>query len=166
MSESPRPRGADVIVLVCGTLDRCDDGAAIWASSMLMAELRAAGRDRLEVRRCGQLDVQDLLDAPAGVPLVIADTAAGIEPGRIVTLTFDELLANPRGPVPHSSHALPIDQVIGISRQLADGDVHGRFVGVGGADFGFGRSLSPPVRKALPDFAAAIDAALQAPIGS
>lgn len=166
MSDGAQPPDPTVIVLVCGNLDRCDDGAALRASSTLLPTLNDPGAGGVEVHRCGQLDVQDLLDAPAGVPLIIVDTAAGIEPGRIVTLTFDELLSHPRGPVPHSSHALPIDQVIGISRELAAGDVNGLFVGIGGTDFGFGRSLSAPVHKALPDFAAAIEMAINAPIGA
>ena len=142
---------SSVHVLACGNTDRRDDGAAVWAT---------AGGEHV-ARTYGQLDIEQLLDVPAGTPIVVADTAVGIAPGRVVTLTFDELLANPRGPAPHSSHALPIDQVIGVARQLAAGPVDGLFVGIGGSDFGFGPTPSAAVLEALPEFAAAIDAAVR-----
>ena len=59
-----------------------------------------------------------------------------------------------------SSHALPIDQVLGIARELVDGGIDGLFVGIGGADFGYGEALSPAVRAALPAFTEAISAAI------
>jgi hydrogenase maturation protease len=132
-------------LLACGNSDRRDDGAAIVATRGLPA------------MHCGQLDIDHLLAAPAGVPIVICDAAAGVTPGVVVTRTFDELLANPRGPSPHSSHALPIDQVIGVARALSAAPIDGLFVGIGGADFGFGPGLSPAVEAALPEFRAAIE---------
>jgi hydrogenase maturation protease len=143
-SESP----ATVWLLACGNPDRRDDGAALQATRGLAAT------------QCGQLDIDDLLRAPAGVPIVICDAAAGVAPGIVVTKTFDELLANPRGPSPHSSHALPIDQVIGVARALSSRPIDGIFVGIGGADFGFGRGLTPAVEAALPHFRAAIESAV------
>jgi hydrogenase maturation protease len=134
-----------VWLLACGNSDRRDDGAALLATRGLSAT------------QCGQLDIDDLLGAPAGVPIVICDAAAGVAPGLVVTKTFDELLANPRGPSPHSSHALPIDQVIGVARALSGEPIDGVFVGIGGADFGFGCGLSPAVEAALPGFRAAIE---------
>ncbi len=134
-----------VWLLCCGNPDRRDDGAALLATRGLPAT------------RCGQLEIDHLLAAPAGVPIVICDATVGVAPGRVVTLTFDELLANPRGPSPHSSHALPIDQVIGVARALSPQPIDGLFVGIGGADFGFGQGLSPSVEAALPQFRAAIE---------
>jgi hydrogenase maturation protease len=147
-------------LLVCGNLDRCDDGAAIVAAEALLPSLREQGRRRVDVRRCGQLDIEDLLDVPPDTPLLIVDTAVGVPAGTIVTRTFDQLVDQPHGPAPHSSHALPIAQVVGVARQLADVPIDGLFVGIGGADFGFGESLSAPVRAALPEFIAAIGAAI------
>jgi hydrogenase maturation protease len=132
-------------LLACGNSDRRDDGAALAATRGLNAT------------ECGQLDIDDLLAAPAGRPIVICDAAAGVEAGSVVTLRFDELLANPHGPAPHSSHALPIDQVIGVARAVAGRPIDGVFVGIGGADFGFGDGLSPAVAAALPAFRAAIE---------
>ena len=136
---------ASVWLLACGNLDRRDDGAALTATRGMPAT------------QCGRLDIDHLLAAPAGVPIVICDAAAGVAPGVVVTKTFDELLANPRGPSPHSSHALPIDQVIGVARALSKKPIDGLFVGIGGADFGFGHGLSPAVETALPEFRAAIE---------
>jgi len=136
---------ATVWLLACGNADRRDDGAALLATRGLPAT------------QCGQLDIDHLLAAPAGVPIVICDAAVGVAPGFVVTKTFDELLANPRGPAPHSSHALPIDQVIGVARALSTQPIDGLFVGIGGADFGYGRGLSPAVEAALPEFRAAIE---------
>jgi len=136
---------ATVWLLACGNADRRDDGAALLATRGLPAT------------QCGQLDIDHLLAAPAGVPIVICDAAAGVAPGVVVTKTFDELLANPRGPAPHSSHDLPIDQVIGVARALSTQPIDGLFVGIGGADFGYGRGLSPAVEAALPEFRAVIE---------
>jgi hydrogenase maturation protease len=136
---------APIWLLCCGNADRRDDGAALLATRGLPGT------------QCGQLDIDHLLAAPPGVPIIICDATVGVAPGRVVTLSFDELLANPRGPAPHSSHALPIDQVIGVARALSHNPIDGLFVGIGGADFGFGQGLSPAVEAALPDFRAAIE---------
>jgi hydrogenase maturation protease len=133
-------------LLACGNLDRRDDGVALRATAGLPAVA------------CGQLEIDDLLAAPQGHTIVICDAAAGVPAGHVMTLTFDELLANPAGPAPHSSHALPIAQVIGVARALSTAPIDGVFVGVGGADFGFGEGLSAAVEDALPHFRAAIEA--------
>jgi hydrogenase maturation protease len=158
MTDNARPQ---VRVLVCGNIDRCDDGAAIWAAREMQAGAADGALAGVDVRQCGQLDVIHVLDLSQGVPLVIIDCAAGVDGGRIVTLPLDELLANPRGPAPHSSHALPIDQVLGLARALSDGPIDGLFVGIGGVDFGFGRTFSTAVRKALPEYISAIGAAIE-----
>lgn len=145
-------------LLVCGNVDRQDDGAAIWAASGLVHSL--LDEMHVDVRRCGQLDIEDLLDG-MGRPLVIADAAVGVPPGAIVTVTFDDLTKRDSGATPHSSHALPIAQVLGVARRLADEPIDGVFVGIGGADFGFGRQLSPAVRAALPQFTEAISDAFR-----
>jgi hydrogenase maturation protease len=147
-------------LLVCGNLDRCDDGAAVWAAESLLPSLPEEHRQRVDIRRCGQLDIEDLLDASSPAAMLIIDTCVGVPPGTIVTRTFDELLTDVAGPAPHSSHALPIAQVVGVARQLSDKPVDGLFVGIGGFDFGFGSGLSDPVRRQLPDYVAAIGSAI------
>ncbi len=149
-----------VRVLVCGNVDRCDDGAAIWAVSHLLPGRAANELPGVTVIRCGQLDVNDLVDGPAGAPLLIVDTAVGVAPGKVVTLDFDQLLNHPHQISPHSSHALPIDQVIGVARELSDEPVDGLFVGIGARDLGYGQKLSRPVRESMGDFVVAIEKAL------
>jgi hydrogenase maturation protease len=148
-------------VLVCGTPDRTDDGVALRAVAQLLPSLREEGSHDVDVRYCGQLDVEHLLDVPAGTPVLIVDAAAGVPAGQIVTLGFDELLAHPHGPSPRSSHALPIGQVLGIARVFADAPPEGEFVGLGGADFGLGEELSPEVERALPAFVGAIGRSIE-----
>jgi hydrogenase maturation protease len=148
-----------VRILVCGNADRCDDGAAIWAISHLLPGMSSIDVPGLEVVKCGQLDVEDLV-AGAGGPVLIVDTAVGIAPGRVVTLDFEQLMAHPKQISPSSSHALPIDQVIGVARELSDSPVEGLFVGIGASDIGYGETLSRPVRESMGEFVVAIQKAL------
>ena len=149
-----------VRLLVCGNVDRADDGAAIWATSHLLPNSTADDLPGIDVRHCGQLDVDHLIEGGADAPTLIVDTAIGIGAGRVITLTFDELLAKTSTAQPHSSHALPIDQVIGVARELSDGPIEGLFVGIGAAELGYGRSLSQPVRESMGEFVVAIQKAL------
>ncbi len=154
---NPEPR---IRLLVCGTADRGDDGAALVAAATLLPTLDAFDRSALEVRRCGQLDVEDLLDLSPGVVGLILDTAVGVAPGCIVRIPFAELLAPVGKPAPRSSHALPIDQVLGLAAAL-DRMPEGVFVGIGGRRFGFGQPLSRVVRAALPAYRDAILAEIE-----
>jgi hypothetical protein len=63
------------------------------------------------------------------------------------------------GPVPRSSHILPIGQLVAIADVLR-GPVQGTLVAIGGRSFGFGRGLGRPVRAALPAFRVAIQSAI------
>jgi hydrogenase maturation protease len=153
---------ASVRLLVCGNSDRADDGAALRAVRSFLARRHyRVGRD-VSVERCDQLDVLHLLDVPTGQAVVIVDTAIGVEPGEVVTTTLEELIDYPMGPSPHSSHALPINQLLGVANVLAEKPLEGLFVGIGGSDFGFGDHLSSPVVRGLPTFVSAIDHAVEA----
>jgi hydrogenase maturation protease len=151
MSSHPRVR-----LLVCGAGDRGDDGAALAAAATLLPTLDEEHRGWLEIRRCGQLDVQDLLDLPEGMAGVIVDAAIGIPPGAIITIPFDQLTAAGVATGPRSSHAMPIDQVLTLASTLRDRPLRGTFVGIGGRRFGFGQSLSRVVRAAMPAYREAI----------
>jgi hydrogenase maturation protease len=154
-------------VLVCGERLRGDDAAAPLAVEMLTEEVRSLA----ELVEVGQLSVEALLDVPAGMGVIVADAAAGVEPGSVVTLPLEEL-ARPRvlaggprrgqpGPAPASSHSLPPDQVVALATELRGSPPRGVFVGIGGADFAFGERLSRPVRDGLPAFTAAIAAEIR-----
>ncbi|HLX34830.1 MAG TPA: hypothetical protein VKR30_06245 [Candidatus Limnocylindrales bacterium] len=145
-----------VRLLVCGSADRGDDGAALAAVARVLPALDEHVRQRLEIRRCEQLDVTDLVDIPRGTACLILDTVVGVEPGEVVTLSLPELAAHSRGVSPRSSHALPIDQVLGIAEALRGALPDGRFIGLGGHWFGFGSVRSRAVRLAMPAYQCAV----------
>jgi hydrogenase maturation protease len=150
-----------VRLLVCGNADRGDDGAALSAVATLLPSLPASMLERLEVRRCGHLRVEDLLDVPSGEVAVVVDAAVGIPPGHVVSLALSSVVAGPDVPTPRSSHELPIDQVLGLAAVMRPGGLpEGTFVGIGGRRFGYGRPLSRSVRLNMAAFQAAIAAEL------
>jgi hydrogenase maturation protease len=147
-------------LLVCGSADRGDDGAPLLAVARLLPGLEAGIREHLEVRRCPQLDVNDIIDVPAGVACIVLDTVVGIEPGAVVTMSLPELAARAGNVTPRSSHALPIDQVLGIAEAVRGELPPGSFVGIGGHWFGFGSIQSRVVRAALPKLRKAVAEAI------
>lgn len=155
---APRP----VRLLVCGNTDRGDDGAALAAVAGLLAGLPPHLLAVLEVRRCEQLQLEDLLDLPDGTACIIVDAAVGLTPGEVVSFPLADLPERDRaaGPTPRSSHVLPIGQLVGIAAVMRGDPLEGSFVAVGGRSFGFGPGLGGPVRAALPAFRTAIETAL------
>jgi hydrogenase maturation protease len=151
-----------VRLLVCGSADRGDDGAALSAVAGLLAGLPPHLLSVMEVRRCEQLDLEDLLDLPETTACVIADAVVGVPVGEIVTIPLPQLPARDAAtaPIPRSSHALPIGQLVALAQVMRDRPLEGSFVGIGGRSFGFGRALGRPVRAALPAYRSAIEAAL------
>jgi hydrogenase maturation protease len=151
-----------VRLLVCGNAERGDDGAALAAVASLLAGLPPHLLDVLEVRRCEQLDLDDLIDLPTTAACVIADAVVGLAPGEVVTIPLTELPGRDAAasPVPRSSHVLPIGQLVAIAEIMRDDPLDGSFVGIGGRSFGFGRGIGRPVRAALPAYRAAIESAL------
>jgi hydrogenase maturation protease len=150
-----------VRLLVCGNADRGDDGAALSAVATLLPALPAALLERLEVRRCGHLRVEDLVEVPDGEVALVVDAAVGIAPGHVVTLPLREIAADPDAPAPRSSHELPVDQMLGLAQVMRPGGLpDGVFVGIGGRRFGYGRPLSRSVRLNMAAFQAAIAAEL------
>ena len=142
-----------VRLLVCGERLRGDDAAAILTAEMLPPDVRALA----EVRDVGQLSVEALLDVPEGVAVIVADAALGVAPGRVVTLPLAAVARSTgSGATPASSHSLPPDQVLALAEELRGSLPRGSFVGIGGAEFGFGEGLSPAVTAGLPAFAATL----------
>ena len=155
---APRP----VRLLVCGNGDRGDDGAALAAVAGLLSGLPPHLLAVLDVRRCEQLDLDDLLELPDAAACVITDAVVGVTPGEVVVIPLTSLPARDAaaGPVPRSSHVLPIGQLVAIAEVMREHPLEGFFVGIGGRSFGFGRGIGRPVRAALPAFRAAIESAL------
>lgn len=146
-------------LLVCGSADRGDDGAAVLAVAHLLPRLLPELRQRLEVRRCPQLDAVDLIDVSPGEACVVLDTVVGVQPGEVVEIPLDELLTY-QGMAPRSSHALPIEQVLGITAAVRGAVPEGMFVGIGGKWFGFGQLQSRALRLGMPAFERAAEQAI------
>lgn len=150
-----------VRLLVCGNADRGDDGAALSAVATLLPTLPAPLLERLEVRRCGQLRVEDLLEIPAGEVAIVVDAAVNIPPGHVVSMPLGEIAPALGTAAPRSSHDIPIDQVLSLAGTMRTGGLPtGTFIGIGGRRFGYGRPLSRSVRLAMPGFQRAIAAEL------
>jgi hydrogenase maturation protease len=145
-----------VRIVVCGNADRGDDGVAFEAVAKVLTTLPRTLLRQLEVDRCQELCVEDLVDLPAGVSCLIVDAVAGVEPGSVVRLPLTDLAARPPF-TPRSSHQLPIDLVLGLAGILRDGPITGTFVGLAGHGFGYGKPLSGAARAAMPAFSEAIE---------
>lgn len=141
-----------VRLLVCGNADRGDDGAALAAVAHILPRIEDAIRHRIEVRRCAQLDPTDLVDVPAGQACIVVDTVVGVDAGTVVLMPLEQLAADGHGVSPRSSHALPIDQVLGIAAALRGALPTGVFVGIGGRRFGFGGRRSRAVTLGMRAF--------------
>lgn len=141
-----------VRVLVCGERLRGDDGAATRAIEALDAATRAL----VEVIEVGQLSVEALLEVPEGVVVIVADATVGVAAGQVVTRPLSEVAAHAPGATPASSHSLPPDQVLALAEELRGSSLQGSFVGIGGAEFGFGERLSPAVEAGLPAYVTAL----------
>lgn len=136
-------------LLVCGSADRGDDGAALVAVAGLLPTLPRAILERVEVRRCPQVRVEDLVDLPAGTAAVVVDAAVGIAPGQVIVLSLEHVAGQRAGPIPRSSQALHPDVASRLAAELRGSARAGSFVGIGGRSFAFGRPLSRPVRSGL-----------------
>jgi hydrogenase maturation protease len=154
-------RAPDLRILICGTADRGDDGAALAAISHVLPGLPDPIRGRIEIRRCPQLDVTDLLDIGPGEAVVVVDTVVGVEPGLVITMSLEELARRPAGIAPRSSHALSVDDALLIAEAVRGALPAGTFVGIGGRWFGYGERFSRSVKAGLPAFATAIRASIE-----
>ena len=149
-----------VRIIVCGNADRGDDGVDLATVATLLPTLPPDLQTELEVRRCLELHVEDLVDLPHGVECVILDAVAGPEPGEIVRLTLRELTERPTF-TPRSSHELPIHLVVALAGIVRDEPVAGAFIGLAGHRFGYGTPLSRVVRAAIPAYREAIASELR-----
>lgn len=153
-----------VRIIVCGNADRGDDGVALATVATLLPALPPDLQTELEVRRCLELHVEDLVDLPLGVDCLILDAVAGPEPGEVVRMTLHELTERPPFS-PRSSHELPIHLVVALAGIVRDQPVGGAFLGLAGHRFGYGTPLSRVVRAAIPAYRDAIEAELYRLVG-
>ena len=147
-------------VLVCGSADRGDDGAALCAVAHVLPRLDPMLRQRVEVRRCQQLDATDIIDVADGEACLVLDTVVGVAPGAIVEIPLDEL-SRLQDAAPRSSHALPITQVLGIAEAIRGALPRGRHGGKGGKWFGFGATRARALRDGMAAFEQATALAIE-----
>jgi Ni,Fe-hydrogenase maturation factor len=147
-------------LLVCGSADRGDDGAAVRAVAHLLPRLDVGLLKWLEVRRCPQLEAIDLIDVAPGEACLVLDTVVGVEPGEVVEMPLDELVTR-HDIAPRSAQTLPIEQVLGITMAIRGAVPPGSFVGIGGKWFGFGQLQSRAVRLGMPELERVVEAAIQ-----
>ncbi len=152
-------------IFVCGDPARGDDAAGFAAVDLVADDLR----ERAEIVPAGQLDILLLMDLPVDAPCVVVDAVAGLRPGEIWVRPLAALVdrartleAAGRAPDLRSSHELPLEQVLALAATLRDAPPVGTFVGIGGGCFEAGTPLTAAVAAALPEFAAAIVAAVDA----
>ncbi len=141
-----------VEVLACGAADRGDDGAALVAASLLADGLPAD----VQLRVVGQLDIDDLLGLPLGASVVIVDAATGIRPGRVLSVSLDQVAGDHAELRPRSSHTLAFPEVLGLAGLIRGRPVQGRLVVIGGGDFTLGGPLSRCVAAAIPALVALV----------
>jgi hydrogenase maturation protease len=146
-----------VEVLICGSPDRGDDGAACAAAPLLTGALPAD----VHLRIVGQLDIDDLLGLPAGAVAVVVDAATGIRPGRVVSLPLDGLVGGHAAIRPRSSHALAFPEVIGLAALIRGRPIRGRIVAIGAVDFTLGAALSGRVGAGIPTLVDAVQDAIE-----
>lgn len=157
---APGPRR--IRLLVCGSADRGDDGAALSAVAGLLSGLPPNLLALLDVRRCEQLRLADLLEVPTSTACLIADTVTGVQVGEILAMPLAALPHGATAPVviARSTHEVPIGELVATAQEMREASLVGSFVGIGGRSFGFGRTLGRVVRSRLPAYRSAIETAL------
>ncbi len=141
-----------IVVVACGEPLRGDDGLGPAAVDGLSLGTRAMA----DIRTLPSLAAEDLLALPPGTTVILVDAVAGPAPGTLVRMPLDALRRSAVADPPLSGHRVPLAQTIELARVLG-WDGHGAFLGLGGASFTIGESLSPPVRAALPALRTAIE---------
>jgi hydrogenase maturation protease len=136
---------AAVRILACGAGDRRDDGVALRAVCDLPADLLP----RTTVERVGQLSAEQLVGDAPGVVRIVVDCVRGLAAGAIIDLPLSDLPRLEAAGSVTSTHALPIGQAVALAAAVGAVRPGDRFIGIGGASFGEGTELTPPVAAAV-----------------
>lgn len=132
-------------VLACGAIERGDDGAALRAVRALPGHLRRG----TTIEEVGYLSPELLIGDAPGVRRLVLDCVAGLPDGEIIDLPLAELPALEAQAGITSSHALAPGAAVALAALLGAVDPSDRFLGIGGASFAVGDSLSPAVNAQL-----------------
>jgi hydrogenase maturation protease len=132
-------------VLVCGSIDRGDDGVALRA----IRGLTWGARGGAQIDEVGYLSPELLIGDAPELPRLVLDCVAGLPGGEIVDLPLAELPALEARMRTTSTHALAPGAAVALAALL--GAVHpgDRFLGIGGERFEVGDDLSPAVSARL-----------------
>jgi hydrogenase maturation protease len=149
-------------VLVCGDVARGDDGVGPAVADRLARSGCADAR----IKRVGQLQAEDLIEALAHGPCIVVDAVRGVAPGQVVELPLRRLTSATAAVVPASTHALPVEVAVRLAEALGANVDQGTFVGVGGRSFELGAGLSPEAAQGIEAAAAAIERRLVAATGA
>jgi hydrogenase maturation protease len=144
-------------VLACGDPARGDDALGLVAVELLGREDRHDAR----VRCVGQLLPDDLVAALAAGPCVVVDAVRGIGAGDLVEMPLRDLVSGD-GPIPASSHALPLPMVVGLAEALGADIDNATFIGIGGGSFALGEGVGFAAWRGARACAAAIERHLHA----
>jgi len=130
-----------VRVLVCGAIDRGDDGAAVRAARTLTQVVRREAT----IEEVGYLSPELLLGDPPSTRRLVLDCVAGLPCGEILDLPLAELPELEARMGTTSSHALAPGAAVALAALLGAVRPTDRFLGIGGESFSVGDDLSPRV---------------------
>ncbi len=130
-----------VRVLVCGAIDRGDDGAAVRAARALTQVVRREAT----IEEVGYLSPELLLGDPPSTRRLVLDCVAGLPCGEILDLPLAELPELEAQMGTTSSHALAPGAAVALAALLGAVRPTDRFLGIGGASFAIGDDPSPRV---------------------
>ncbi|MEZ0394944.1 MAG: hydrogenase maturation protease [Anaerolineales bacterium] len=148
----------DVVVIGIGQSLRGDDGAGLEAVRRWQEKYpQTARRVRVEAAGLPGLGLLDLTAGARAAVIVDAVRADSLPPGRVLRLSPDEAAAF--APGSGSAHGWGAAEALALSRALDPSPTacQIRLVGIVGATFALGAGLSPEVRAALDEAAAAIE---------
>jgi hydrogenase maturation protease len=138
-----------VRVLACGSFHGGDDAAALEVLKLLPTDVA----QRASLEEVLQLSAEQLLDDAPETLRVVVDCVHGLPPGEVVELPLAELPSLERSLGTASTHALSVGQAVALAAALGGVRPADRFLGIGGARYAQGVTLSPSVAAGLPQLA-------------
>ncbi len=140
-----------VLILACGNPLRGDDAAGWWIAEAVRERLSSA---EIEVAACQQLTPEMAERVSRAECVIFVDAAASAQPGSV---SFEPLAAR-AAPAALTHHLHPAT-LLELARLLYGRAPRRAFaLLIGGQSFSLAEGLSAPVRRALPEAIAKIEA--------
>jgi len=141
-----------VLILACGNPLRGDDAAGWWIAEAVRERLPSA---EIEVAACQQLTPELAERASRAECVIFVDAAANAQPGSV---SFEPLAEARSAPAALTHHLRPAT-LLELARLLYGRTPRLAFaLLIGGQSFSLAEELSEPVRRALPEAIAKIEA--------